>query len=180
MVSPTKIIYSTFSKSSGIRIVIYTKRVKLPGRNFRVNPYIQKVVYYCLIIAILSLLIFNPNSNVADALKTIALKNYSFVTKPITKLVNIFTPGSGLTYETIDWRMLWMKSHIEELEFKDYSLSEKLYTDEAVVQRIGEIAWPIMLNKNSKNIFITREETSLYTKCSIIAEKMEMILEQCP
>ncbi len=73
-----------------------------------------------------------------------------------------------------------MKSHIEELEFKDYSLSEKLYTDEAVVQRIGEIAWPIMLNKNSKNIFITREETSLYTKCSIIAEKMEMILEQCP
>ncbi len=117
---------------------------KLPNYNHCMSIFLCKIVYYCLIIAIFSLVIFNPNTNIVDALKTIVVKNYSIVTKPIATLWNIFTPGSGLTYETIDWRMVWMKSQIEGLEFEDYFLSENLYSDEGIVQRIGEIAWPIM------------------------------------
>jgi len=73
-----------------------------------------------------------------------------------------------------------MKSQIEKFGLESYALSEKIYSDDKIVQRIGEVAWPVMYDNNSKNIFITQEEEQMYSNCSIISVKMELIFEKCP
>ena len=143
-----------------------------------INNYsMKKIVYFCVIILIFLFLVISPKNL---GLITIFVKNYDFLTKPVHSLVNIFTPSSGLTNETIDWRILWMKSQIEIFGLGSYALSEKIYSDDKIVQRIGEVAWPVMYDNNSKNIFITQEEEQMYSNCSIISVKMELIFEKCP
>jgi hypothetical protein len=93
------------------------------------------------------------------------------------KLTNLFSPNTG--QYVLPNQVRQMLSLLQTFQLSSYRLSDQLYSDPLIVQRITEAAWPVKMNPSSSYLLSTLSEIKNQTACAIIDQRKDIALVYC-
>jgi len=120
------------------------------------------------------------NTRCPFAWNDIIISNLDVIVRPSFFVKNLFSANTGIGENTVDKKIVWMLSVINNNQFDNYNLSDSLDQDGEINQRIVETTWPLKQDKDSKIIFLRPEEMINYSSCDLIDQKWEIIVVHCP
>jgi hypothetical protein len=129
------------------------------------QPYFMLVITATLIIVLFN----TPILPTWMQLRQSNIIAISYIKEPLYK---VLTPNSG--QEVLPLEVQQMLDLLMARQLIDYQLSEELYSDPLIRQRIVEAAWPIKLTKTSPYVF-RRVGTEFTCKKIDIREDIELV-----
>ena len=92
-------------------------------------------------------------------------------------LSNIFSPNSG--QDVLPFQVQQMLDLMETHQLNSYQLSDQIYLDPLVLQRITEGAWPIKIDAKSPNLLGTLSDIEADPACILVAQRESIALGYC-
>lgn len=136
-------------------------------------PYRSKVLFILPVLAVTI-----TSAQVVISFGDIKNASLDAIQKPQTALENLFTPDSGQEFLPIQVQN--MNSLLRVHNITTYQMSEQFNKDPLLYQRITELAWPTKMDKSSHYYFFSSSEKKQYSDCSIIDQREDVILAECP
>ena len=130
-----------------------------------------------ILVAIPVLVIVLFNTSTIDTATQLKKWNLNTVQNYKRTLIHIFTPNSG--QNVLPARVRQMLSLLIDNHVASYRLSDQLYQDPLVMQRIVESAWPIKLDSTSPYLLSLPAELTNNPTCSVIDDRKDVVLAYC-
>lgn len=135
----------------------------------------RRVYFTLVMVLILAIVLFY--TPVLGTWVHLRSSNLNVIQNPKQTLPRIFQPNSG--QEVLPPQVQQMLSLLETNRVTSYQLSERIYSDPLINQRITEAAWPIRKEPKSYYLFKYFNEAIKHPSCIMIDQRKEMELDYC-
>ena len=131
-----------------------------------------------MVLTLLTLFIVVFNTTAIATLETVILTNLTTVQNLENQITEMVSPNSGLPegLPSEDWQMI---SLMQANHLPNYRLSNQIFQEPLIRQRIIEAAWPIKMDNGSVYLFMENKETDNDSNCNIIDRREDVVLEYC-